>query len=72
MQIFSVKEVAEYLECSQSSIRSLVRDNAIPFFRIGVKLNFNKDAIDNWIHRQEIQNMQPVDNEIYKNKSRIL
>lgn len=72
MQIFSVKEVAQYLECSQSSIRSLVRDNAIPFFRIGVKLNFNKDAIDNWIHRQEIKNMQPVNNEIYKNKSRIL
>lgn len=58
MQVFTVKEVAEYLDCSQSSIRSLVRDNAIPFFRIGVKLNFNKDAIDNWIHRQETQNMQ--------------
>lgn len=58
MQIFSVREVAQYLDCSQSSIRSLVRDNAIPFFRIGVKLNFNKDAIDNWIHRQEMQNMQ--------------
>lgn len=62
MQIFSVREVAQYLDCSQSSIRSLVRDNAIPFFRIGVKLNFNKDAIDNWIHRQEMQNMQVKEN----------
>lgn len=58
MEIFNVKEIAQYLDCSESSIRSLVRDNSIPFFRIGAKLNFNKEAIDVWVHNQEIQNMQ--------------
>lgn len=58
MQIFNVKEVANYLNCSVSSIRALVRNKAIPHFRIGSKLNFNKEAVDNWVHNQEIQNMQ--------------
>lgn len=58
MQIFNVKEIANYLNCSVSSIRSLVRNREIPYFRIGSKLNFNKEAVDNWIHNQEIQNMQ--------------
>lgn len=58
MRIFNVKEVANYLNCSVSSIRSLVRNKEIPHFRIGSKLNFNKEAIDNWVHSQELQNMQ--------------
>lgn len=58
MQIFTVKELANYLSCSVSSIRTLVRNKEIPYFRIGSKLNFNKEAVDNWVHNQEIQNMQ--------------
>ena len=58
MQVFTVKEVANYLNCSVSSIRTLVRNKNIPYFRIGSKLNFNREAVDNWIHNQEIQNMQ--------------
>lgn len=69
MQIFNVKEVASYLNCSVSSIRSLVRNREIPHFRIGSKLNFNKEAVDNWVHNQEIQNMQ---DEKYSTKIRSL
>lgn len=58
MQVFTVKEIADYLNCSVSSIRALVRNKEIPFFRIGSKLNFNKEAIDNWVHNQELYNMQ--------------
>ena len=58
MQIFTVKEVSKYLNCSVSCIRTLVRNKQIPFFRIGSKLNFNKEAVDQWIKNQEIQNMQ--------------
>ena len=53
------------MNCSISSIRTLVRNKAIPYFRIGSKLNFKKEAVDNWIHNQEIQNMQ---NEAYSIK----
>ena len=56
MEIFNVREVAQYLNCSESSIRNLVRANMIPYFRIGKKLNFNKEAIDMWIYNQEMKN----------------
>lgn len=58
MKIFNVKEVADYLNCSVSAIRTLVRNKQIPYFRIGSKLNFNKEAVDRWVHNQELQNMQ--------------
>ena len=58
MKVYNVKEVAEYLNCSVSAIRTLVRNKQIPFFRIGSKLNFNKEAVDRWVHNQELQNMQ--------------
>ena len=61
MKVFNVKEVAIYLNCSTSSIRKLVRERSIPFFRIGSKLNFNKEAVDQWIRNQEIQNIQRED-----------
>ncbi len=56
--IFNVEEVAKYLNCSVSCIRSLVRNKSIPHFRIGYRLHFNKTSIDNWISNQESQNMQ--------------
>ena len=58
MEIMTVKETARYLNCSESSIRNIVRDKVIPNFRIGSKLNFNKETIDRWVNGQEIRNMQ--------------
>ena len=58
MEVMSVKEVAEYLKCSESSIRNMVRANKIPVFKINTKLNFNKEAIDNWVHNQEMMSLQ--------------
>ena len=40
MQVFTVKEVAEYLHCSVSSIRNLVRSKKIPHFRIRKQIKF--------------------------------
>ena len=59
MEVFNVKELAHYLKCSESKIRNLVRDNGIPCFRIGAKINFNKYAIDNWIKNQELESLKP-------------
>jgi len=33
-----------------------VKNKEIPHFRIGSKLNFNKESIDIWIQKQELQN----------------
>ena len=67
--IFNVEEVAKYLNCSISCIRTLVRKKEIPYFRIGNRLNFNKESIDIWIHNQEIQNLNSEKEEV-KNYAR--
>lgn len=59
-QIFNTKEIATYLSCSVSSIRALVRNKEIPNFRIGAKLNFNKESIDEWIKIKEKLNSSPM------------
>lgn len=56
MEVFNVKELATYLNCSISSIRKLVRTNQIPNFRIGSKLNFKKELIDEWVYSQSMNN----------------
>ena len=53
MDVFTVKELAKYLRCSESTIRKLVRENNIPYFRLNSKINFSKDRIDEWIKNQE-------------------
>ena len=63
MEILNIKEMALYLKCSESTIRNLVRSNNIPYFRIGVKINFNKEAINEWIRKQEIENTLKVTSE---------
>ena len=51
-------ELSIYLKCSVSVIRKLVRNNGIPFFRIGNRLSFRKESIDLWIKNQEMKNFQ--------------
>ena len=51
--VFNVKEVAKYLSVSESTIRKLVREKKIPFFRILSKILFNKELIDKWISNSE-------------------
>ncbi len=55
--VFNTIEIAEYLRCSVTTIRRLVKKQKIPFFRIGSKIYFNKKIIDNWIYQQSINNI---------------
>ena len=57
-KILNVKELAEYLHCSVSTIRNLVRNNEIPYFRVGVKICFRQSAIDRWIYERERQSSE--------------
>lgn len=52
--VFNVKEVAEYLSVSESTIRKLIREKEIPYFRIFSKILFDKEIIDNWINNKQI------------------
>lgn len=39
---FDIQELSSYLNCSVAKIRDLVKNNKIPFYRIGSKLFFKK------------------------------
>ena len=45
-EVFDVKEVAEDLHCSQSTIRKLLKNNQIPSFRVAYRVFFKKSLID--------------------------
>ena len=55
MEIFDVKEVANYLKCSCSAIRKLVNTNGIPYYRVGSRILFRKVSIDDWVSQQELE-----------------
>jgi len=57
MEVLTVKEVANYLNCSTSVVRKLVLNKKIPFYRVGTRILFRKIAIDNWVYTQEKENI---------------
>ena len=51
-KVLNVKEVKEYLSVSKSTIRKLVRENKIPYFRVASKILFDQEKINQWIEFQ--------------------
>lgn len=45
---WSIKECADYLGISESHLRKIVSSGAIPFFRMGVRVQFHPSQIRNW------------------------
>lgn len=62
-EVFNIKELANYLHCSESTIRKLVRNKVIPSFRIANRIFFRKNFIDMWINNQCTNNCELVKNE---------
>ena len=48
----NVITLSKYLGCSPSMVRKLIRTKAIPFYRVGNKILFEKSTIDWWISNQ--------------------
>lgn len=48
----TVSEVAEYLGVSKDTVYTMVREKKIVHFKIGRRVLFKKDAIENWIQEQ--------------------
>ena len=44
-EIYNIKELSNYLKISPSEIRKLVRQNQIPYFRVGNRIKFEKQSI---------------------------
>lgn len=63
-EIFSVREVSRYLGFSQRKIYQLIKDNQIPYNKIGGQYRFIKDDIDNWLRKgkREATNLRKATN----------
>lgn len=48
-EVMNIKQLASYLGCSESSIRKMIRENILEFYKIGNRYLFRKDFVDNWI-----------------------
>ncbi len=48
-EVMNIKELSLYLGCGQSSIRRMIRNNVLEYYRIGNRYLFRKDHIDDWI-----------------------
>jgi len=59
-EIMTIKELSSYLNISISGIRKLVRYRNIPFFRIGNRIYFNLNKINNWIETKEKQEEKTI------------
>lgn len=61
--VFNVKELSEYLHCSQSTVRKLLRSNKIPSFRVANRIFFKKTLIDMWIQKQCMKSVEVIKDE---------
>ena len=52
-ETFTIKELADYLRCSVSELRKLIKNGEIPFYRVGKKIFFKHTSIEEWILQQE-------------------
>ena len=55
-EILDIKQLSNYLQVSISEIRKLVRQQNIPYFRIGNRLKFDLANINLWIEEFEEKN----------------
>lgn len=58
METLTIKELARYLKTSSSTIRRLIKEGNLPYFKVGGIIKFNKLSIDNWIKEQEEKNIR--------------
>ncbi len=49
MEILSAKDLSKYLKINEKKIYKLVQESKLPHIKIGGKIAFSKELIDNWI-----------------------
>ncbi len=52
-EIFTIKEVANYLKLAEKTAYRLASEGKLPSFKVGGSWRFRKSKIDHWIREQE-------------------
>lgn len=51
-----IKEASEFLGCGEWKLRQLVKENKIPYYRIGNRIKFSEQALEKWINSEMKRN----------------
>lgn len=54
-ELMSVKEVREYLSCSNQKVYALLKSKDFPAFKIGTSYKIRKDDFIIWVNNQKIK-----------------
>ncbi|CAI8825449.1 Helix-turn-helix domain-containing protein [Priestia megaterium] len=58
-QTVTVKEASNYIGVSKDLIYQLVKENKLPHLKLGRRILFRKDSLDNWMLEQEKTSLKP-------------
>ncbi len=53
-EVMTVKEVAEYLQTSEASVRRMLKAKKLPGFKLGQQWRFRKIIVDKWMDENSI------------------
>lgn len=56
--VLDIKETAQYLHCSESTVRKLIKNKEIPFFRVAYRIYCKKELLDLWVENQCRENIK--------------
>ena len=59
----NLKEVVAYMGTSTSAIYKLTSTSEIPHYKLGKKLYFKKEEIDEWMYANKVKTRQDIENE---------
>jgi len=51
-KLWTVKEVAEYLQLDEHTIYRMAREGKIPAFKVANQWRFKREMIEEWLQRQ--------------------
>lgn len=51
--VLTINELSIYLKIPKSTLYKLVRERKVPFQKVGRHLRFHREAIDEWLKRQD-------------------
>lgn len=54
MKIFTVKELARYLKISERSIYTYVKEDRVPYYKVGGQFRFDEDEIIEWLKEKRM------------------
>lgn len=48
-KLLTINEVAEYLQISEVTLKKWVKNNDIPYYRVGKNFRFKRSDLDEWL-----------------------